>query len=134
MPINISLFNKPQCFTKSAFDKNLNANASSRNPKTTFTVFNQPPDLGIECNHLGNMANNAKGSASANPNPPIPKLSCIAPPFVAKEPANKEPNIGPVQENETKAKVKAIKKIPKIFPTPALLSAPDEMLAGNVIS
>ena len=90
--------------------------------------------MGIECNHLGNMANNAKGNAKANPNPPIPKVSCMAPPFVAKEPASREPKIGPVQENETNAKVKAIKKIPKIFPTPALLSAPDEMPAGRVIS
>jgi hypothetical protein len=36
--------------TKSAFDKNLKAKANSRNPKTTFTVFNHPPVL-CECNH-----------------------------------------------------------------------------------
>ena len=31
--------------TKSAFDKNFNANANSINPNTTFTVFIQPPDF-----------------------------------------------------------------------------------------
>ena len=134
MPINISRFKRPQCFTISAFDKNLNANASSKNPKTTFTVFNQPPDFGKDCNQFGNNANKAKGKANASPNPPIPKVNCIAPPSEANEPASNEPKIGPVHENETNARVNAIKKIPKIFPAPALLSAPLDNEAGNVIS
>ena len=54
----------------------------------------------------------AKGKASANPNPVIPNVSCIAPPSEVKLPANKEPKIGPVHEKETSAKVNAIKKIP----------------------
>lgn len=61
---------------------------------------------------FGNKAKSAKGKASANPNPVIPNVSCIAPPSEVKLPANKEPKIGPVQENETIAKVSAMKKIP----------------------
>ena len=68
-PINISLFNSPQCSTKSALDKNLNASANSKNPKTTLVVFSQPPDFGSEFNQLGNKANKAKGKAKANPKP-----------------------------------------------------------------
>src|SRR5437868_1196394 len=49
MPMKISLFTSPHCFTRSALDKNLIAMASSRKPKTTFTEFNHPPDFGIAC-------------------------------------------------------------------------------------
>ena len=132
--MNISLFKSPQCLTKSALERNLKASANSKNPKVTFTVVNQPPDFGSDCNQLGNMANSAKGKANANPNPPIPAVNCIAPPSDANEPANNDPKIGPVQENETKANVSAMKKIPITLPGPALLSAPVEKDAGNVIS
>ena len=133
-PIKISLFKNPQCSTKSAFDKNLNANANSKNPKTTFVVFNQPPDFGKEFNQLGNSANKAKGNANANPKPPIPAVNCIAPPSEVNEPANNDPKIGPVHEKETMAKVNAIKKIPIIPPT---LEAESILLPheeGSVIS
>lgn len=112
----------------------MKANATSKKPKTTFTVFNQPPDLGKDCNQLGNKANNANGNASARPKPPIPKVNCIAPPSEANDPANKDPKIGPVHEKETNANVRAMKNIPKIFPELALLSAPLDNAAGNVIS
>ena len=132
IPINTSLFNKPQCITRSAFDKNLIANPTSIKPKTTFTEFNHPPDLGNEFNQLGNKANKANGNASARPKPPIPTVNCTAPPV--NDPTNNEPKIGPVQEKETMANVSAIKKIPIIFPVPALASALPEKLLGNVIS
>ena len=132
--INTSLLSKPQCSTKSALDKNFKAKASSRNPKTTFTVFNHPPDFGNEFNQLGNMANNANGKANASPNPPIPAVNCIAPPSEVKDPANKEPKIGPVHEKDTIARVRAMKKtpmIPPILEAESILS-PHEL--GNVIS
>src|SRR5438128_551061 len=89
-PINTSRFNKPQCITRSALDKNLNASASSRNANTFLTVSNHPPDFGNDCNQSGKIANNAKGNASANPNPARPKVKGHAPPL--NEPTNKEPN------------------------------------------
>src|SRR5690349_4884770 len=49
IPIKVSLSNIPHCFTRSAFDKNLIAMASSRKPNTTFTLVSQPPDLGKDC-------------------------------------------------------------------------------------
>lgn len=93
------------------------AKATSINPKITFTVLSHPPDFGKDSNQLGKAANKAKGKANANPKPPIPNDNCIAPPSDDKEPANKEPKIGPVHEKETKESVSAIKKIPRIPPT-----------------
>src|SRR6478672_3811846 len=122
-PMNTSLFSKPQCITRSALDKNFSAIASSRKPNTTFTVVSHPPDLGRAFNQLGNMANNANGSASANPNPAIPLVSCIAPPLLDNDPANRDPRIGPVQLNDTRARVSAMKNIPLRLPTFDLLSA-----------
>src|SRR5882724_915798 len=109
-PTKTSLFISPHCFTRSALDKNLIAIASSRKPRTTFTEVSHPPDLGNDCNQPGNIANNAKGNASAKPNPASPAVNGQAP--SEKVPANKDPSIGPVQENETMARVSAIKKIP----------------------
>src|SRR5690606_15230887 len=69
---NGSIFSKPQCSTRSALDKNLNASPSSRNPMTTFTVLSQDPDRGILFINAGKAAKKVNGSASANPNPPMP--------------------------------------------------------------
>ena len=118
----------PQFIVISAVDKNLNANASSINPKTTFTVVNQPPDFGKECSHCGNIANSVNGNASAIPNPNRP-INKEDPPTT-----NNVPIIGPVQEKETNASVNAMKKIP-IFPP--LLASVSDLFAheeGNVIS
>src|SRR5690606_21566733 len=79
-PKKTSIFKMPQCCTKSAFDKNLSAKASSKKPKTTLVVFNQPPDFGRAFIIFGNMANNANGNPSAKPKPPMPAVSCQAPP------------------------------------------------------
>lgn len=70
--MNNSRFRNPQWYAKSTFDRNLNARASSINPKDTFTVFNHPPDFGSEFNQPGNKAKMAKGTARAKENPNIP--------------------------------------------------------------
>ena len=120
---------------KSAFDKNFKANPNSINPNTTFTVFIQPPDFGKLCNACGNKASKPKTIAQLNPKPAKAKVSNIgifAEPV--KELPSKLPKIGPVQENETMTKVKAIKKIPII---PPASSAFEDLLAielGKVIS
>ena len=111
-PTNNSRLSTPQSPIRSALDKNLSARANSKNPKTTFNCVIQPPDLGRRSKLLGNRANKTNGKASATPNPSIPIESCIAPWVLVNEPAKSDPNIGPVQENETTAKVKAIKKTP----------------------
>src|SRR5438094_4207906 len=115
-----SLFNSPHCFTRSALERNFIAIAISKNPKTTFTEFNQPPDLGSEPNQFGKMANTVKGSAREKPKPARPAVSGHEP--CAAVPASKEPKIGPVQEKETMASVNAIKKIPAV-------SSPERALA-----
>lgn len=116
-----SILSSPQCFTKSALDKNLKASPNSRNPITTFTVFIQEPDRGSFCIMEGKAANRPKGRANANPNPDIPAVNCMAPPSELKDPASKDPRIGPVQEKETRANVSAIKNIPNIPPNPSAL-------------
>ena len=134
IPIKTSRFKRSQWATKSALDKNLKAKASSKKPRITLVVFSHPPELGKDFNQLGNKANKAKGSAKANPKPVIPALSCMAPPSAVKEPASKEPKIGPVQEKETIAKVRAIKKIPIKPPTLEAVSILSPQELGNVTS
>ena len=132
MAINNSLSIKWLWRTKSALERNLNARASSKKPKNTLTVFNQPPDLGKEFNQPGKAANKANGSAKAKEKPNIPTNGPI-PPIVADS-TNNVPTIGPVQEKETKAKVKAIKNIPK---KPPLLEAESAFVThelGKLIS
>ena len=123
-----------QCATKSAFDKNLKAKANSKKPSTTLVVFIHPPDFGNAFNQLGNNANRAKGKARASPKPVIPAVNCVAPPSAVNEPANNEPKIGPVQEKETIAKVKAIKKMPIKPPTEEAESILFPQELGKVIS
>ena len=113
-------------------DKNLKANANSKNANIFFTVSNQPPDLGKLCNHCGNIANKVKGNANATPNPAIPCVKAHAPP--CSEPTNKVPKIGPVQEKDTIAKVMAIKKMPPILPSPLFESALLAIPLGKEIS
>ena len=132
MAKNNSLSNQCNCNTKSAFDKNLKARANSKKPKTTLTEFNHPPDFGNVFNHPGNIANNINGKANALENPSIPTIGAI-PPFEAAS-TNKVPIIGPVQENETIAKAKAINSIPTIPPLSACLSTLLAHELGNIIS
>ena len=133
MAINNSRSSRCVCQTKSAVDRNFSANANSRNPRVTFTVFNHPPDEGKEFNHPGNAANKAKGMANAKENPNIPAAGPSNDPF---DPAstNSVPIIGPVQEKLTKLKVNAIKNIPSIPPLFDALSALFTQLDGKVIS
>jgi hypothetical protein len=72
IPINISLFRSPQCSTKSALDRNLNAKPNSRKPNIILNVFIHLPDLGKDFSILGKRANKVNGRANAIPNPNIP--------------------------------------------------------------
>ena len=93
----------------SAVDKNLNANAISTKPRKTLTTLSHPPDEGIEFNHVGKIAKSIKGRARASPNPNIPIIKAVDPPY-AERPPSKLPNIGPVHEKEARDKTSAIKK------------------------
>ena len=108
--MNNSLSRRWSCNTRSAFDKNLKASAISKNPSVTLTEFNQPPDCGREFNQPGNAAKIANGIAIASEKPNLPMIGPKYPPEAAS--TKRVPTIGPVQENETKAKVNAMKKMP----------------------
>ena len=118
--IKSSLSSKWACKTRSAFDKNLNASAISRNPRVTLTEFSQPPLWGNEFNQPGKAANNPKGNAIAKEKPNIPIIGPKYPPEDAS--TNRVPTIGPVHENDTNARVNAIKKIPISPPLSEALS------------
>src|SRR5215203_1730994 len=133
-PMKISLSKRCHCFTRSAFDKNLIAIANSMKPNTAFSSFIQPPDLGIDCNQCGNRANRINGNPNPNPKPAIPAVNCQAPLDPLSAPTNRAPKMPLVQENETMAKVNAMKKIPSKFPNPAFESALLAKLLGSVIS
>ena len=134
MPINTSRFKRSQWATRSALDKNLKAKANSKNPRITLVVFNQPPELGIDFNQFGNKANKVKGSAKAIPKPVIPALNCMAPPLAVQPPANSDCHKGPLHENATVARGRAIKKIPMNPPTFEAVSILSPQELGKVIS
>ena len=117
----------------STFDKNFKAKANSIKPKVTFTEFNHPPDLGIEFNHDGNMANKVNGKANEMENPNIPINGPMYCPLFAAS-TNKVPMSGPVHENDAMANTTAMKKIPIKPPLSAFASAFVDHELGNVIS
>ncbi len=51
--------------TRSVLLKNLKAAAISKKPITTFTEFNQPPDLGMRAKYWGKRAKKKNGKAKA---------------------------------------------------------------------
>ena len=94
--------------------------------------MSHPPDFGKEFNQPGNIAKSIKGKANANEKPNIPTTGAI-PPLEAAS-TKRVPTMGPVQENETIAKAKAMNKIPIIPPLSACLSTLFAQELGNIIS
>ena len=102
-------------------------------PRTTFTEFNQPPLLGIFLSNDGNQARSVNGSAKAVAKAAIVRIGIqMLPPLV--ELIITVPTIGPVQENDTSTRVRAIKKIPSKPPFSAPASLLLTRLEGIVIS
>ena len=113
-------------------ERNLNAKAISKNPSTTLTEFNHPPDFGKLLNQLGNIANKVNGSAKANEKANIPNTGFNNFPPTAS--ISKLPTMGPVQLNETNTRVKAIKNTPTKLPMLDLESTLFTNPLGSVIS
>ncbi len=92
------------------------------NPSTTFTVFIQPPLLGIDFNQLGKMAKTVNGRANATAKPSIPTAGERMSPEVDTS-TSRKPMMGPVQEKLTSVRVNAMRKMPSSPPVfSALLS------------
>ena len=97
----------------SAVLRNLRAKASSRKPKVPLTVLSHPPDLGRPLSQPGKAANKIKGRERAKLKPNMPTAGPRSSPLTAV--ATKSwPMRGPVQLKLTKARVNAMKKIPRI--------------------
>ena len=112
----------------------MSAKASSIKPSVTLMTFIQPPDLGADLSRDGNMANNVNGIASAIAKPSIPIVGATILPWVETA-TSRNPMIGPVHENDTKARVNAIRNM---LSNPVVLSDLASTLfcqdEGNVIS
>ena len=97
-------------------------------------VFIQEPERGADLSNDGNMANNVNGNANANAKPNIPTAGLIQLPEVTVS-TNSKPMIGAVQENDTKTRVNAMRKIEiKPVALEALVSTEFAQLSGNLIS
>jgi hypothetical protein len=112
--------------------RNFNDNASSIKPRKIFTVFSQLPELGRLFNHCGKIAKALKVKAKASENPIIPSTGINTCP--EEEAIKILPTNGPVQENDTRTKVNAIKKTPKRPPDEDFLSTLVTKLLGILIS
>ena len=88
--------------------------------------------MGKDCNQPGNMANKAKGIAIAMENPAMPTTGAMILPDDAAS-TKRNPIMGPVQENDTMVRVRAIKKIPQNPDPEAFRSVPVLQPAGSVI-
>ena len=109
------------------------ARANSTKPSTTLTELSQPPEEGMLFNQLGNMAKRPKGMANATPKPSIPETgSQMQVPESEAAVTSRVPMMGPVQEKETTARVRAMKKIPIRPPLSDLASSLVDQLLGRV--
>ena len=79
-------------------------------PRTTFMVFIHEPDFGADLRSEGNMANRVNGSARARAKPNMPTAGPIQLPEVTVS-TSRRPMIGAVHEKDTRARVKAMRKI-----------------------
>ena len=79
------------------------------NPSTTLTELSQLPLLSF-LRSEGNIAKMVKGSANATENASIVIIGVQNSPWV--DLMRTEPTMGPVQENDTRTRVRAMKKIP----------------------
>jgi hypothetical protein len=112
--------------------RNFNDKANSIKPRKIFTVLSQLPELGRLFNHCGKIAKAVKVRANAMENPNIPSTGISMCPEA--EAISILPTNGPVQENDTKTKVSAIKKIPNRPPDEDFLSTLVTRLLGKLIS
>ena len=77
----------------------------------------------------GKALNNPKGKANAEEKPSITAVGAAKDPVAA--PASADPTKGPVHENDTMAKVAAMKKMPTMPPRSEAWSALLAQLEGN---
>ena len=79
-------------------------------PNTTFTVFIHPPDFGACFSNEGKRAKSVNGMAKAMAKPNMPMVGATMSPCVETA-TSRKPTMGPVHEKDTKARVKAMKKM-----------------------
>ncbi len=102
-------------------------------PRTTLTLLSQEPDLPfIFFSSDGNIASMVNGSAKATENASIVTIGVQNSPCV--DLIRTVPTIGPVQENDTRTRVRAMKNIPPSPLPPDFASLLLARLEGSSIS
>ena len=97
-------------------------------------TFIHPPDLGMDFNQDGNMANKVNGKARAKAKPNMPMAGATTLPVVDTS-TSRNPMMGPVHEKDTNERVKAIRKmLRRPLVCSALLSTALLHFDGRVIS
>src|SRR5258705_10607339 len=97
----------PQRHTRSTFDRNFIAAATSSKPITTLTALSHPPDFGSCETSCGTSANTKNGSAKTIENASMPTTGYIHLPCAAI--TSSVPPNGPVQVNDASENISPIK-------------------------
>src|SRR5215469_8472861 len=108
--------NMPQRHTRSAFERNFIAAATSRKPTKTLTEIIQPPDFGNCDRTCGARARKKNGTANTVENVSMPASGHRQFPCVVM--TNNVPTKGAVHVNDVSVKVEPINKAPTtLFPS-----------------
>ena len=102
------------------------------NPSTTFTLLSHPPLLGRFFSTEGKKARRVNGRAKATLNASIVTIGAQNSPAV--DLIRTVPTIGPVHENDTSTRVRAMKNTPPRPPRSDFLSLALTSLDGSTIS
>ena len=112
--------------------RNFRESANTIKPRITFTEFSQPPDFGNRSSNEGTNASMVKGKAKAMEKASMVTIGSHTAPWV--DSIKTVPTIGPVQENDTRTRVSARKKIPRMPPLSAFASVFVVHFAGRTNS
>ena len=114
--ITTSRVNTPQPHTRSAFDRNFIAAASSSMPIVALTATSHGPDCGSEATNRGASARATNGSANTVANASMPASGHCQSPWDAT--TSSVPRNGAVHVNDVRVNARPISNVPANRPCP----------------
>src|SRR5688572_10296204 len=120
-PITTLRVKMPQPHTRSTFDRNFNAAASSNNPIVAFTDSSHAPERGSAATACGAQASTTNGNAKIDENTSRPPSGHCQSPCDAT--TSNVPRKGAVQVNDVRVNARLISKVPAYRPRPASAEA-----------
>ncbi len=118
--------------TRSTFETNFTAAASSRKPITTLIDTIQPPAFGSDESSPGKSARKKNGSANAAEYPSMPTSGHIQSPCAVE--TRSAPTSGTVHVNEVSVNVTPIRSVPMNPPDPDIFESGVNTELGMTIS